>query len=428
MEEQIRAPYPIRWYSVGWVLVAAGVLTLIGSCERAVMPDAVPPDVAADWTLVEEYLDQQRAWQNSIDERFRQGTRNGKSSRELRESLPKPPDVARAVAAATAILDLDGAHDKTIEAAEFLVMRAESGINSDRYMYIGAKALLSFGSDYEKWPQVLSRMDSQRMYVGPAIDTFFEELASEAEDPGLRANGKYYVAAGFMSSANLQFMLPTEDREVMREWALKAATGLSVGVEEEEFLGAYPDGKPIAQTLAEAEVDLLRRIKYGTVGGTLPDVRGKRIDGVEECLSDYRGRVVLLDFWATWCRPCVAALPKLRELVAKLPADRFALVAISVDEELRTVTRFVQDEAMPWPNWHAGEGSDIAWLLQIEEFPTYVLVDEHGKIVTRFFSLGGLLAPFTTSLIERAVYHPGKPVSHPLQRLFQFFWKLSSPK
>lgn len=425
MEEQIRAPYPIRWYSVGWVLVAAGVLTLIGSCERAVMPDAVPPEVEPDWAVVEEYLDQQRAWRKANRESVTRDALAGKSVRELRESLPKPPDVTRAVAAATAILDLDGAHDKTIEAAEFLVMRAESGGNSDRHMYIGAKALLSYGSDYEKWPQVLSRMDSQRMYVGPAIDTFFEELASEAEDPGLRANGKYYVASGFMNSANLQFMLPTEDREVMRQQALKAATGLSAGVEEEEFLGAPPDGKAIPRTLAEVEADLLRSIKHGTVGGTLQDVKGKRIDGVEECLSDYRGRVVLLDFWATWCRPCVKALPKLRELVARLPADRFALVAVSVDKELRTVTRFVQDEAMPWTNWHAGEGSDIAWLLQIEEFPTYVLVNEHGKIVTRFGGLGGLLAPFTTSLIERAVYHPGKPVSHPLQRLFRFFWKLS---
>ena len=428
MREAIGTLCPVRWRSLGWVLIVAALLTAMGSCDRAGTRDAPLPDIAADWTLVEEYLDQQRAWRKSYRESVTRDALASKSVRELRESLPKSPDVARAVAAATAILDLDGAHDKTIEAAEFLVMRAESGRNSDRYRYIGAKALLSFGSDYEKWPQVLSRMDSQRMYVGPAIDTFFEELASEAEDPGLRANGKYYVAAGFMSSANFQFMLPTEDREVMRQRALKAATGLSVGVEEEEFLGEYPDGKPMLHTLAEAEADLLRRIKYGTVGGTLPDVRGKRIDGVEECLSDYRGRVVLLDFWATWCRPCVAALPKLRELVAKLPADRFALVAISVDEELRTVTRFVQDEAMPWTNWHAGEGSDIAWLLQIEEFPTYVLLDEHGKIVTRFGGLGGLLGPFTTSLIERAVYHPGKPVSHPLQRLFGFFWKLSSPK
>ena len=396
----------------------------MGSCERAVTRDAPPPGVGADWTVVEEYLDQQRAWRESIDERFRRSARNGQSSRELRESLPKPPDVARAVAAATAILNLDGAHDKTIEAAEFLVMRAGSGRDSDRHMYVGAKTLLSYGSSYEKWPQVLSRMSRARMYSGPAIDRFFEELASEAEDPGLRANGKYYVARGFMSSANFQFMLPTEDREVMRQRALRAATGLSAGVEEEEFLGVHPDGTPMPHTLAEAEADLLRRIKYGTVGGTLQDVRGKRIDGVEECLSDYRGRVVLLDFWATWCRPCVAALPKLRELVADLPADRFAIVAISVDEERGTVTRFIEDEPMPWTNWHAGEGSEIAWLLQIEGFPTYVLVDEHGKILTRFNGLNGLLRPFTTSLIKRAVYRPGKSVSHPLQKLYGFFWKL----
>ena len=185
MENVISARRMDRWRSFAWFLLALVALTAIGSCERAVTRDAPAPEVGADWTVVEEYLNQQRAWRKGIDERFRRGARNGQSSRELRESLPKPPDVARAVAAATAILDLDGAHDKTIEAAEFLVMRAGSGRNSDRYMYIGAKALLSFGSDYEKWPQVLSRMDSLRRFVRPAIDTFFEELASEAEDPGV---------------------------------------------------------------------------------------------------------------------------------------------------------------------------------------------------------------------------------------------------
>ena len=110
---------------------------------------------------------------------------------------------------------------------------------------------------------------------------------------------------------------------------------------------------------------------------------GKRLDGVEESLSDYQGRVVLLNFWATWCPPCIDVLPELRDLVAELPTDRFALIAISVDDDVETVTRFMENEPMPWTNWHAGRESDILRLLRVQGFPTYVLVDENGKIVAR---------------------------------------------
>ena len=167
----------------------------------------------------------------------------------------------------------------------------------------------------------------------------------------------------------------------------------------ETLLEVHAAGTPISQTLAGAEAEF-RTIRRGT----LPDLAGTRLDGIEEHLSDYRGRIVLLDFWATWCGPCVAALPKLRELAAKLPADRFALVGISVDEEIGTVTRFIEDEPMPWTHWHVGEESDFARLLRIRTLPTYVLADENGKILTR---TGGLHPPFI-SLIEKAVDHLGK--------------------
>ena len=146
MEEEISAPRPVRWRWFGWVLVAAAVLTPMGACKRAVAPDAVPHDVGPDWAVVEEYLDQYRTWRKSSRERFRKGVGKGESPREMRESLPKPPDVKPAIAAATAILNLGGAHDKTIEAAEFLVMRAHSGRDSDQHMYVGAKALLAYGT------------------------------------------------------------------------------------------------------------------------------------------------------------------------------------------------------------------------------------------------------------------------------------------
>ena len=404
MKKEMTTPSPVRQRSPCWIVVAAAVLIPVGSCQPTASPDAAPPEVGPDWAVVDEYLDQQGAWRKANRESATRNAQAGKSARELRESMPKPPDVDPAVEVATAILNLGGAHDKTIEAAEFLVMRANSGRNSDRHMYAGAKALLDYAPDYEKWPQVLSRMLNSKVFYGPKIDKFFEELASEAQDPVLRANGKYYLAAGLLSTVNLQFLRPMEDLEAMRQRAIEAATGLSNGVEEEKFLGGSPDGTPIPETLAEAEADLLRSLNHGTVGGTLPEVTGMRLDSIEEPLSNYRGRIVLLDFWATWCKPCVAALPQLREMVGKLPADRFAIVAVSVDEELGTVTRFIEDEPMPWTNWHAGKASDFGRLLRIRGYPTYVLVDEQGKILARG---GGLIRPFA-SLVERAVHRLGE--------------------
>ena len=287
-------------------------------------------------------------------------------------------------------------------------------------------------------PLVLTLLDSRRFFssngesASPGIDVFLGEVASEAEDPMLRAAARYYVAAGLMHAANALQVEPedrdarptdaldtalrrayaaqraaareralgaatpspsrldagTSETDAARQGALAAATGLSSGVEEAEFRG-YLTGDtgdprvPAFPTFAVAEADLIRSIRHGTVGSTLPEVTGKRLDGVEESLSDYRGRVVLLDFWATWCRPCVTELPDLRELVAELPADRFALIAISVDDEIETVSRFMENQPMPWTNWHVGRWSDTGRLLHVQGCPTYVLVDEHGRILAR---------------------------------------------
>ena len=149
-----------------------------------------------------------------------------------------------------------------------------------------------------------------------------------------------------------------------------------------------------------AEADLIHSIRHGTVGGTLPDLTGTRLDGTEEPLSTYHGKVVLLDFWATWCSPCVDALPELRELVAELPADRFALLAISLDEEPATVTRFMEDEPMPWMNWHAGPRHNIVRILDVRAFPTYVLVDEQGRILARHSGLTGPLKSLLRATVE----------------------------
>ena len=389
----------VRRRSVG-CLLAGFLLSLAGPQAGA---QRVPADVKPDWAVVEEYLDGQRGWTESIREHAAAEVSSDELSRSALHSVPDGPDPGRAMAAAMAILEQDGAHEKTVEAAEFLIHEGHLVSDRHRHMYAAAKALLEYAPGYEDWPRVLSRMDGRRIFGGTVIDAFFEELASEAQDPALRATGRYYVAVGLMRAANglassPAFFItsplgPTADTEAQRQRALEVATGLSVDVEEEQFLGRIPLGPSTPLTLAEAEADLVRSIRHGTVGATLPDVTGMRLDGVEESLSDYRGRVVLLDFWATWCGPCIQALPDLRELVAEVSADRFALIAISVDEELETVTRFMEDEPLPWINWHVGTGSDIGRLLRVVSFPTYVLVDEHGKILARTTGFARVTAP-----------------------------------
>ena len=69
-------------------------------------------------------------------------------------------------------------------------------------------------------------------------------------------------------------------------------------------------------------------------------------------------------------------------MVADLPADRFALPAVSVDEELETVTAFMEREAMPWYHWHLGRSSDLERILDLRGVPTYVLADEDGRVLS----------------------------------------------
>ncbi|MYH28735.1 MAG: redoxin domain-containing protein [Acidobacteria bacterium] len=359
-----------------------------------------PADAAPDWAVVQDYLDQQNAWRERTSGVAMADLSADERDRRFQDAFAERPNIRPAIAAATAIVDAGG-HDRTREAAEFLVMQTLTEPDADQHMYRGAQALVAEAPDDERWPSILMRMDGRRFY-GPdgesstrGIDRFFEEMASGAPRPALRATARYYVAAGLMQSAN-GAMVGEEERDGRRQRALDAATGLSAGVEDRPFGGARaaaadpsavapagPFGRPDARTFAQAEADLIRTIEHATVGGTALDMTGRRLDGAEDSLSAYRGRVVLIDFWATWCRPCIDVLPELRELVGELPADRFTLLAISVDEQLETVTRLIEREPMPWTNWHAGIDSDIERAWAVRGFPTYVLVDEEGLILAR---------------------------------------------
>ncbi len=347
-----------------------------------VMWEALIAKIGADWSVVQDYLDEQDAW----FERMRAPAAEGGGPRSMR----KRPSVVRAVATARAILNAEGVHEKAVDAAEFLVDHAWDVPRGDWHGAVGARALATHAPpDYERWPQVLGALDMVPRPSGTwvpvsPIDEFFAEMALHADNPVLRAAAQYHLAAGLMREAKRSMMPSSEqDHAARRERALEQAKGLSAGVEDETFDHSMRrGGDEMPRTFAQAEADLIDSIEHATVGSTLPEWTGRRLDGTEEPLSAYRGRVLLIDFWATWCVPCIDAFPELREMVADLPADRFALLAVSVDEELETVTEFMEREAMPWYNWHLGRSGDLERILDVRGFPTYLLADENGRVLS----------------------------------------------
>jgi thiol-disulfide isomerase/thioredoxin len=117
------------------------------------------------------------------------------------------------------------------------------------------------------------------------------------------------------------------------------------------------------------------------IGSTPPDFSATDIAGTEVTLSGLKGKVVLLDFWATWCPPCRVEVPHLIEIQRQFAGKRFVLLSVSLDRDLQAARKFVADKEMDWVHiidWEAGR--TIAEKYAVSYIPSTFVINRQGKI------------------------------------------------
>jgi thiol-disulfide isomerase/thioredoxin len=133
----------------------------------------------------------------------------------------------------------------------------------------------------------------------------------------------------------------------------------------------------------------------------VPAIRFVDGDQKERTLDDFRGRVVLLNFWATWCEPCVKEMPSLANLQAALAGERFLVLALSQDRGgLPLVERFYRDHGLTGLDMFVDKTSTASRSFKLRGLPTTVLIDGEGREIGRLEGAADWSAPEAVALMR----------------------------
>ena len=160
-------------------------------------------------------------------------------------------------------------------------------------------------------------------------------------------------------------------------------------------LADHPQSAQVSQFLDQVGGDLYLPGVGDEMKIAFTDLNGKEID-----LEKMKDKVILIDFWATWCGPCIAEMPNVTAAYETYKDKGFEVVGISLDEDKAAVVKFIADNKMPWPQFVDGKGweNELAQRFGIRSIPATFLVGKGGRIVA-----SNLRGPDLEAAIEKAL-------------------------
>ncbi|HXO41683.1 MAG TPA: redoxin domain-containing protein [Thermoanaerobaculia bacterium] len=279
-----------------------------------------------------------------------------------------------------------------------------------------ADCLLGLATAYNQLGATSDALDSARQAVAATADKKIQEQAYNQAGIALfhRADGKSGRAMDDVKAAEEAFRKALEASDGHFELARfnlgrallrqsRDAEGLAT---LREFLDRQPTGPVAAEAKALMEEPRRAREDFA------PDYAVVTLDGKYLSFADLKGKVVVLDFWATWCSPCVAALPALKQLAKKLAAEPFVLVSLSGDADGDRLRAFLAKHPADWPQvWD--QKKEASQQFQITQLPTYFVLDPEGRVIWRHSGWGSTTAGELDGTVHKALkaLHDANPAA-----------------